>query len=294
MTDEQNCDSAALAPRVTFAEFLESAPPSSSAEIPDLLVVQKTPGGAFARKVLATPEIQLHCGSEHCNGTRFFRCAGPYRHEISGRDLAPAFLRYVCSNCAKTSKMFALAVAPGGDHESGVCYKFGEMPAFGPPTPSGLVKLAGPDRELFLKGRRCENQGLGIGAFVYYRRVVEDQKHRILDEIIRVATKIGAPSEAIAELEAAKHETQFSKAIASIQESMPQSLFVRGHNPLALLYSALSDGLHDKSDEHCLEVATSVRVILADLAEKLHQALKDEKEVGDAVKTLLKSRDKRA
>ena len=39
-----------------------------------------------------------------------------------------------------------------------------------------------------MKGRRCGNLGLGIGAFVYYRRVVENQKSRILDEIIKVIT----------------------------------------------------------------------------------------------------------
>jgi hypothetical protein len=38
-------------------------------------------------------------------------------------------------------------------------------------------------------GRRAENQGMGIGAFAYYRRVVENQKNRIIAEIKRVAEK---------------------------------------------------------------------------------------------------------
>jgi hypothetical protein len=75
------------------------------------------------------------------------------------------------------------------DHSySGECYKLGELPVYGPPTPARLISLIGPDREIFLKGRRCGNLGLGIGAFVYYRRVVENQKSRILDEIIKVIT----------------------------------------------------------------------------------------------------------
>ena len=45
------------------------------------------------------------------------------------------------------------------DLDSGACYKFGELPEYGPPTPARLIKLIGPDRELFLKGTRCENQG---------------------------------------------------------------------------------------------------------------------------------------
>jgi hypothetical protein len=114
---------------------------------------------------------------------------------------------------------------------------------YGPPTPSRLISLIGPDRELFLKGRRCENQGLGIGAFGYYRRVVENQKNRILGEILKLAQKIDAQPEMIAALEAAKKETQFSKAMTAVKTAIPQGLLINGQNPLVLLHSALSDGL---------------------------------------------------
>lgn len=42
-----------------------------------------------------------------------------------------------------------------------------------------------------MKGRRCESKSLGIGAFVYYRRVVEEQRTAILGQIINVAKTIG-------------------------------------------------------------------------------------------------------
>ena len=105
-----------------------------------------------------------------------------------------------------------------------------------PPTarrrPSRLIPLLGPGRELFLKGRRCEIQGLGIGAFVYYRRVVEDQKNRILAEIIKVAQTISAPQEAIDALQAAQAEHQFSEAIDGVKNAIPQRLLINGQNPL--------------------------------------------------------------
>ena len=37
-------------------------------------------------------------------------------------------------------------------------------------------RLQRQDEQLLRKGRRTENQSLGIGAFAYYRRVVENQK----------------------------------------------------------------------------------------------------------------------
>jgi hypothetical protein len=164
--------------------------------------------------------------------------------------------------------------------------KYGEEPTFGPPTPARAISLIGPDREQFLKGRRCENQGLGVGAFVYYRRVVENQKGRIFDEIIRVSGHLGVDPGFIKELEEAKKETQFTKAVESIKQAVPQSLLVNGFNPLTLLHSALSSGVHELSDEQCLELASSVRVVLVEFAERLGQAMKDEKELSEAVNRL--------
>lgn len=220
---------------------------------------------------------------------RFFRRKESYSVGISSHDFTNFYLAYTCSNCQKTTKIFSLsAKADQGDESSGWCYKFGELPVYGPPTPSRLITLIGPDRDLFLKGRRCENQGLGIGAFVYYRRVVENQKNKILGEIIKVSGKVNAPPEVIKTLNDAVHETQFSKALDSVRNAIPQILLINGQNPLTLLYSALSDGLHDQTDEHCLEIAHDVRVVLAELSERLGQALKDEAELNQALSRLMK------
>jgi hypothetical protein len=197
-------------------------------------------------------------------------------------------LTYVCSNCQETLKRFSL-FASREEEGSGKSYKYGELPAYGVPTPARLLRLFGTDRELFLKGRRCENQGLGIGAFVYYRRVVENHKDQILTEIIKVTTKIGAPATMIAVLEKAKDEIQFSKALEMVKNAIPQSLLINGHNPLTLLHSALSGGLHEKTDERCLELAHGVRVVLIELADRLGQALKDEAELKTAITQLLKA-----
>jgi hypothetical protein len=106
-------------------------------------------------------------------------------------------------------------------------------------------------------------------------------------------TKVISPNdELIKELEAAKNETQFSKAVESIKQGLPQSLLINGHNPLLLLHSALSEGVHEDDDLTCLELATGIRVVLIELAEKMGQALKDEAELAEAVKRLASKRNK--
>ncbi len=197
-----------------------------------------------------------------------------------------AYLTYWCRNCKNYSKMFALAV---NLQANDLCnaYKFGELPPFGPPVPPRVLRLIQPDRELFLSGRRCETQGLGIGAFTYYRRVVENQWTRLVEEIMKVAKTIGAPQPMIDALSLSRDEQQFTKAIKGLKEAIPPSLLINGHNPLVLLHGALSQGVHNLPDVDCLSLATSIRIILVELAEKLGQALKDEKELTQALTRLL-------
>jgi hypothetical protein len=171
-------------------------------------------------------------------------------------------------------------------------YKYGELEPFGPHTPSRLISLIGPDRDLFLKGRRAENQGLGIGAHTYYRRVVDNQWHRLIGEIIQVAQQVLAPEAIVNLLKEAKEEQQFSKAVDMIKNAIPESLLIKGHNPITLLYSALSEGLHGMSDDECLSQAFDIRVILSTLAEKLQQALKDDAELNSALTNLLRNNNK--
>jgi hypothetical protein len=277
-----------MPPEISLTEFLETVPPGQLRRIPKLVEEYR---GNTRYWTLLTPDLTLHCSSSVCNGPRTYRRAGSSVEFEKGAH-REAFIGYVCSNCRLTTKLFALQVSAGEEKEdpSGLAYKFGELPPFGPITPTRLLKLLGDQREFFLKGRRCENQGLGIGAFGYYRRVVEHQKDRIIEEIIKVSEKLGAEKEVIADLEKAKAETQFSKSVALIKHGIPQTLLINGHNPLILLHAALSAGLHEQSDETCLELAQAVRLVLAELAERLSQALRDEAELNNAVTRLLNTR----
>ena len=286
MTTTDNGEDKEQEQEMTVNSFLESCPPNRVSEISPLTHYSRQDGGNF----LCTPEIQLYCDNESCRGTRFFKCNDQIKLLPTKRP-QHRFLNYYCKNCQKNLKTFAVVVYLNEDETSGSLMKFGERPTFGPPTPSRVIKLIGPDRDFFLTGRRAENHGMGIGAFVYYRRVVENQKNRILDEIIRVSEKLDATVESLQSLQSAKAETQFSKAVDSVKNAIPQSLLINGHNPLTLLHSALSEGLHAQTDEQCLELATSIRVVLNELAERLGQALKDEAELNTAVSRLLNSKN---
>ncbi|TDK22333.1 hypothetical protein E2F46_14185 [Luteimonas aestuarii] len=272
---------------VAYTDFMESTPPGQLRDIAAMAKWGYVYSEGKAAHILLTPEIQLHCPDDSCNGMRFFRCTSR-TEQILGTSYSFLYLTYRCSNCQKFEKTFALAASAKEDGKAeGQLYKFGELPPFGPPTPPKLMKLIGPDREDFLKGRRCENQGLGVGAFIYYRRVVESQKNRILEEIVKVSEKLGAPAEKLATLRSAIAETQFTRALDMAKDVLPESLLINGHSPIKLLHSALSDGVHARTDGECMDLASSIRIVLGELSDRLSQALKDEAELAKALSTLL-------
>jgi hypothetical protein len=269
---------------LTFAEFLTNTPPSELKVALEVYHLQRSGGGQYRQ--INTPELRLHC--PECDGVRFFRFSDGEIALYGDKIRTSTFLNYRCSNCQSAEKMYSVHVdvtEDPGNFGSGRCYKFGEYPPYGDPTPQRLLRLFGKDSRLFLKGRQCENHALGIGAFGYYRRLVESHKDQIFDELIKVALKI-AP-DLVERFKEAKKEQQFLSAIEATKDAMPQALLIDGHNPLTLLHRALSTGLHAKTDEECLELAHHVRVVLADLAERIGQALKGDAELKAAISRIM-------
>jgi hypothetical protein len=271
----------------SFAEFLESTPPYTLEEISDLCDESERPSPMGKICLVASPEISLHC--ETCEGPRFFSLNEPV--QLVADSVKYCFLHFTCRNCGEGVKAFAVALRRTNT-SAGMAVKYGEDPQFGPHTPARVITLIGPDRDIFLKGRRAENQGFGIGSFAYYRRVVENQKGRIIREIAKASAKLGASKEMLSELERAQNETQFSKAIEQVKHGIPAALLIHEHNPLTLLHTALSEGLHEHTDEECLEIAQEIRLVLTELAERISQALKEEAELKQAVTRLMSRRKK--
>ena len=273
-------------PYQTIAEFLETTPPNQLARISDL--AKSTRVSNYCS--INTPILKLHCQHDSCARVMNFRCdyVSGDGERLVPNEFNYFYIVYQCSNCRQEQKVFSLiaAVCKSGPPQ-GECCKFGELPPYGPHVPSKLIELIGPDRDIFLQGRRCENQGLGIGAFAYYRRVVENQKNRILEKIVKVAQKLGTTQDTIDELNAAIEETQFKKALGMAKDVIPDRLFINNQNPILALHRVLSGGMHEFSDERCLALAKDVRMVLGALSERLSFVLKEDAEVENALSNLM-------
>jgi len=274
---------------ISLKYLLENKPPGFLAKIPNLYEfggVSYT--GPYYKLLLE--DIQIYCIDKDCCGTRYFApiVSSPFLTlNVDNYEI----IVYQCKNCNKYKKIYALKIFPEKDTFYGEVIKIGEFPSFGQPIPSRVVTLIGPDRELFLRGWRSENQGMGIAAYAYYRRVLENQKVRIFDNIIKVLRKINAPKNVIEEIESAKGEFHFTQAIEKIKSGLPDILLIENQNPLTLLHSALSQGLHDETDEECLTTSSIIRTILFELSDRITHILKNTSELQNAVKKLIKKKN---
>lgn len=167
--------------------------------------------------------------------------------------------------------------------------KLGEYPPFSAPISSRIQKLLSKaDLELYRKGVRATAQGLGIGAASYFRRIVEDQWSRLVEEIRKAAERLGV--EDLGVYDAALRETRFSSAVDMLKDAIPGRLLILdGQNPLTLLHRPLSQQLHGLTDEQCLQLATDIRIVLTALLENIADVLKDQDVLRAAVSRLKQS-----
>ena len=157
--------------RITFKEFLESIPPYREIEISDLNIfngILEIRSGKISSNY---PDIEIECPI--CRGKRFFSKTD-YLSEFPNSDSSKTSgIVYTCKNCEEAQKIYTLKFIQLSEELKtrfipGKIMKVGEYPPFGDSIPSKVISLVGKERDFFLKGRRCENQSLGIGAYAYY------------------------------------------------------------------------------------------------------------------------------
>ena len=264
--------------------FLETTPPNTSMEIQGLakreVNIHDVPTGHWS---LPTGYIQLHC--ERDNGLRRFDpCSkAPNVSKIPTYQ----FIEYQCRDCQITSKTFAVMVIRSLDVAVDVeVMKLGEYPPFSAPISSKIQKLLSKsDLDLYRKGVRAEAQGLGVGAATYFRRIVDEQWTRLVKEIRKAAELSGV--EDLGVYDVALQETQFSRAVKTLKDAIPEKLLILGgENPLTLLYQPLSKQLHTLTDEECLQQAADIRVVLTALLENIADVLKNQDELRGAATRL--------
>jgi len=276
-------------PPIALKDFLETVAPNSARNV--VLPVKAVELGVWQ---VLLPSVWIYCSHKQCQGRRWFDPESTPIHRFGADHVFNdvGAWKFVCRHCKNRLKTFAVlcqARQPSYDNftdsvQSVTLTKIGEIPAFGVPAPLSLRGFLEDDAELFEKALKSEAQGLGIGALVYYRRIVDNQKPHLLQAIRSVYTMEGGTNAGVSDaLTAAEAADGFSRAYEALKGHIPASLRVSGHDPLQLLYDQTSHGLHNLSDADCLARATTIREVLAAMASRVQELLKEHAALSKAV-----------
>lgn len=195
---------------------------------------------------------------------------------------------FTCSLC-KTKTVTFFVFAPSereGDQWVTFAQKVGQLPAPSIAIAPGLAKHLGKTADLYKKALICRNQGYGIAAVAYMRRIVEERTDELIGIVAEQAKERGVGDKDVDAILAAKKEQTYSEKLRVASELIPDRLRPGGVNPLGTLFGLLSDGLHDRSEEECLAIADEIREVFEYVFENLRTQIEDEKRFKDRVSKL--------
>ena len=221
------------------------------------------------------PPLALFC-KECKKDKRKFKCY-KYTFEPIPAEMPNmlACIGYNCVECERQVVNYILYV----NHNKNFLMKIGQWPSWLPRIDKDFEKILGDNLNIYKKGLYCENEGCGIGAFAYYRRVVENTINGLLDdlaEVIKVDDRFSDDEKVSydAAYIRVKNAPNATDKIEIAIEIVPTVLIEGIGNPLKTLHSSLSIGLHSEPDENCLQYAGEIRTALTYLMKGISEMKK--------------------
>lgn len=154
--------------------------------------------------------------------------------------------------------------------------KVGQYPSFADmviPVIKKYRTILGKQYREFSRAIGLFANGIGIGSYVYLRRIIESL---VFDKFAQISTDLSISEDAF-------YKLHFDEKIDALSASLPD-LLVSNKN----LYGIVSKGVHELSEEECLEmfpcIRTGIELILDDILtekEKAKKAKEFEKFVAD-------------
>lgn len=270
-------------------EFLEEKPLYTKfhCEIPDNL------------HNISKVNINMYC--ENCKDIRNFSLKSDYRDvkylltgdsfDLSWRKIRELtdtknakvlLLIYLCASCEKFHRYFLIKI----DENLKYLQKIGQFPSYKRPTSKEIKNYLGDYLDYYEKGLMLEYHGYGIGAYAYYRRIIEGIIDDLLERIKSLMTE-DEKKKYEEPLNLAKKQKIAKKKIEIVKDLIPELLI---QETLIILHEALSIGLHAESDERIMDNAQILRRTLIYFIEEIFRHVaksKEHKENIDKIKKKL-------
>lgn len=196
-------------------------------------------------------------------------------------------LHYICALCKSFGRVFVLKVGKNLKQ----IFKIGQYPPWDISIKKKLQKILGEYSDYYQKGLICESRAQGIGANIYYRRIVEGMIGELLEDLKEfLAGEEREKYEAV--LDETKRRKTAQDKIKLVKNLIPPILMIGSQNPFIVLYDILSGGIHGKTDEECLAEAGLIRTSLIFIVNSILNRRRDQQEYTESIKILEKQRKK--
>lgn len=248
------------------------------------------------KMIIEKPSLNFHCPG--CNSMQTYRALNGQEYDgfnFSGNTFR---IDYLCMGCESNRKTYFVYFFEEdtkkkrgrGFTTERTLYakKIGQYPEWSIDPEKEVLRLLGDYSDIYKKGLICESQSYGIAAFSYYRRIIEGSINKLLDSIIDIIDEEEEKEEYRIHLSQIKKEKHATTRIELASKILPEHLKIKNMNPLDALYSALSKGLHGKSDEECLGYADTIRKVLVYLVRQIELKKEGKKEVETSLRKLYK------
>ncbi|MCF8450216.1 MAG: hypothetical protein K9G49_10140 [Taibaiella sp.] len=255
---------------ILLADFLANKPLYSKIDITKI---------ANLSEAFKTQTFDHFC--ENCEEKRTFKFAnhagtsqrmpGAYEHTY--------YCKGTCSYCNLYAIEFILNWWRVEENKEETLYlkKIGQNPPYSiRPEKSVNDYLNEEDKKLYKKALMCFSQSYGIGAFAYFRRIIENEIRKIYKDVT---------GDILAE-----DEKNAAKMIDNSFTKLPSSLQGLGHNPIKILWEQLSIGLHSLSDDECMDRSKTIDKLLAFVIEKMNSEKTEVATIKGLIKTLTTDR----
>jgi hypothetical protein len=186
---------------------------------------------------------------------------------------------YVCGLCGRQYTTFYLF----NDSTKKIVYKTGQHPEPSIAVSKRLQAGLKDSLQHYKRGLICFNQGYGIAAVAYFRRVVEERTNELIDVVVELALASGTAEAEVAKIIAAKSERTYEKKLEVASQMIPASLRPGGVNSLGRLHSLLSEALHSRPEDESVKVADELKFIIEHVFSNLKDYIDSQRAYADRI-----------
>jgi len=240
--------------------------------------------------------LRLYCSEGECKTTQVWQLIGSV--PLTGRNAkvingrlhirAAQFdeVRFRCRNCQRSEVCYFLHLVV--TEASGEIRKVGQWPPLSrEPDPLVVAGWNEADLLLYRDAMTFRNYNKGIGALPYLRRIIESHIHQVLDLIADANGRKPISGFDQARYEVIRNSHRFSDKLDFARDYLPPDLTPSGaRNPIETLYELISQGIHERTEEECVDIFDQCKVAFEYVVKKLTDAKRMDDEYIESIRKL--------